>query len=149
MMNFTIGQLSKKSGVSIDTIRYYEKIGLLEKAKRTAGNYRHYSEKILSELLFLKHCRELGITLQDIQKLKELSTHPNQTCIEVDHLIDHYLNEVSQKIQNLEHLKQDFIQLKQQCSQHRTIEQCGILKGLHQPLECDLTLHQHKKASQL
>lgn len=51
-MNFTIGQLSKKSGVSIDTIRYYEKIGLLEKAKRTAGNYRHYSEEILSELLF-------------------------------------------------------------------------------------------------
>ena len=98
-MNFTIGQLSKKSGVSIDTIRYYEKIGLLEKAKRTAGYYRHYSEVILSELLFLKHCRELGITLQDIQKLKELSTHPNQTCIEVDHFIDHYLNEVSQKIQ--------------------------------------------------
>ena len=147
-MNFTIGQLSKKSGVSIDTIRYYEKIGLLEKAKRTAGNYRHYSEKILSELLFLKHCRELGITLQDIQKLKDLAQDPNQTCMEVDHLIDQYLAEVSQKIKNLEHLKQDLSHLKQQCSQHRTIEQCGILKELHQPLECGHESHQYQKAPQ-
>ena len=54
MINLTIGQLAKETGVSVDTIRYYEKIGLLEKAKRTAGNYRHYSEEILSELLFLK-----------------------------------------------------------------------------------------------
>jgi len=148
MINFTIGQLAKKSGVSVDTIRYYEKIGLLEKANRTAGNYRYYCVQMLSELLFLKHCRELGITLQDIQKLKVLSTNPAQTCMEVDHLIDQYLVEVSQKIKNLEHLKQDLTHLKQQCSQHRTIEQCGILKELHQPLECGHEAHQHKKAPQ-
>lgn len=148
MINLTIGQLAKKTGVSVDTIRYYEKIGLLEKAKRTAGNYRHYSEQMLSELLFLKHCRELGITLQDIQKLKDMSENPNQTCMEVDHLIDQYLAEVSQKIKNLEHLKQDLTHLKQQCSQHRTIEQCGILKELHQPLECEHESHQNKKAPQ-
>mgnify|MGYP006149205081 CR=1 FL=1 len=148
MINFTIGQLAKKSGVSVDTIRYYEKIGLLEKVQRTSGNYRYYSAQMLSELLFLKHCRELGITLQDIQKLKALSTNPAQTCMEVDHLIDQYLAEVSQKIKNLEHLKQDLTHLKQQCSQHRTIEQCGILKELHQPLECGHEAHQHKKAPQ-
>ena len=62
MINLTIGQLAKETGVSVDTIRYYEKIGLLEKAKRSAGNYRYYSEQMLSELLFLKHCRELGIS---------------------------------------------------------------------------------------
>ncbi|WP_038342196.1 MerR family transcriptional regulator [Acinetobacter sp. A47] len=148
MMNFTIGQLAKKTGVSVDTIRYYEKIGLLEKAGRTAGNYRHYSEQMLSELLFLKHCRELGITLQDIQRLKQLAANPKQTCMQVDHLIDQYLAEVSQKIKNLEHLKQDLTHLKQQCSQHRTIEQCGILKELHQPLDCAHESHQHKKAPQ-
>ncbi|ENX12711.1 hypothetical protein F895_03091 [Acinetobacter sp. CIP 64.2] len=148
MISFSIGQLAKKSGVSVDTIRYYEKIGLLDKPKRTAGNYRHYSEQMLSELLFLKHCRELGITLQDIQKLKDLSTNPNQTCTQVDLLIDQYLAEVSQKIRNLEHLHQDLLHLKQQCSQHRTIEQCGILKELHQPLECEHAAHQHKKAPQ-
>ncbi len=148
MISFSIGQLAKKSGVSVDTIRYYEKIGVLDKAQRTAGNYRHYSEQMLSELLFLKHCRELGITIQDIQKLKGLAQDPNQTCMEVDHLIDQYLAEVSQKIRNLEHLKQDLSHLKQQCSQHRTIEQCGILKELHQPLECKHESHQHKKAPQ-
>jgi len=148
MISFSIGQLAKKSGVSVDTIRYYEKIGLLDKAQRTAGNYRHYSEQMLSELLFLKHCRELGITIQDIQKLKGLAEDPSQTCMDVDHLIDQYLAEVSQKIKNLEHLKQDLSHLKQQCSQHRTIEQCGILKELHQPLECKHESHQHKKAPQ-
>lgn len=148
MINLTIGQLAKETGVSVDTIRYYEKIGLLEKAKRSAGNYRYYSAQMLSELLFLKHCRELGITLHDIQKLKELSAKPDQTCMEVDHLIDQYLNEVSQKIKNLEHLKQDLYHLKQQCSQHRTIQQCGILKELHQPLECEHESHQHKKVPQ-
>jgi DNA-binding transcriptional MerR regulator len=86
--------------------------------------------------------------LQDIQKLKALSTNPAQTCMEVDYLIDQYLAEVSQKIKNLEHLKQDLTHLKQQCSQHRTIEQCGILKELHQPLECGHEAHQHKKAPQ-
>ena len=148
MISFSIGQLAKKSGVSVDTIRYYEKIGVLDKAQRTAGNYRHYSEQMLSELLFLKHCRELGITIQDIQKLKGLAQDPNQTCMEVDHLIDQYLAEVSQKIRNLEHLKQDLSHLKQQCSQHRTIEQCGILKELHQPLECGHESHQYQKAPQ-
>ncbi|HBO71516.1 MAG TPA: MerR family transcriptional regulator [Acinetobacter sp.] len=145
MINFTIGQLAKKSGVSVDTIRYYEKIGLLEKAKRTEGNYRYYSEQMLSELLFLKHCRELGITLQDIQKLKDLAENPSQTCIEVDQLVDQYLKDVAQKIKNLQHLQQDLTHLKQQCSQHRTIEQCGILKELHQPHECEHESHQKKK----
>ena len=90
----------------------------------------------------------MGITLQDIQKLKDLAQDPNQTCMEVDHLIDQYLAEVSQKIKNLEHLKQDLSHLKQQCSQHRTIEQCGILKELHQPLECGHESHQYQKAPQ-
>lgn len=148
MINFTIGQLAKKSGVTVDTIRYYEKIGLLAKAKRTTGNYRHYSEQMLSELLFLKHCRELGITLQDIQRLKTLAEHPDQICSEVDYLIDQYLSDVSQKISNLEHLKQDLVHLKQQCSQHRTIQQCGILKELQQPSACEHESHQHKKAPQ-
>lgn len=148
MINFTIGQLAKKSGVSVDTIRYYEKIRLLEKAKRTEGNYRYYSEQMLSELLFLKHCRELGITLQDIQKLKDLAENPSQTCIEVDQLVDQYLKDVAQKIKNLQHLQHDLTHLKQQCSQHRTIEQCGILKELHQPHECEHESHQQKKAPQ-
>ena len=117
MINLSIGQLAKQSGISVDTIRYYEKIGLLQTPKRTAGNYRYYSKPMLAELLFLKHCRELGITLQDIK--------------------------------NLEHLKQDLTHLKLQCSQHKTIEQCGILKELHQPLECEHESHQHKKAPPL
>ena len=149
MINLSIGQLAKQSGISVDTIRYYEKIGLLQTPKRTAGNYRYYSKPMLAELLFLKHCRELGITLQDIQKLKDLSTGPTQTCIAVDQLIDQYLVDVSERIKNLEHLKQDLTHLKLQCSQHKTIEQCGILKELHQPLECEHESHQHKKAPPL
>lgn len=146
MMNFSIGQLAKKSALTVDSIRYYEKIGLLDKPQRTAANYRYYSEQQLADLLFVKHCRELGITIQDIQKLKQLAANPQQTCMQVDDLIDQYLADVSQKIKNLKHLQQDLSHLKQQCSQHRTIEQCGILKELQQPLECEHAAHQHKKA---
>ena len=101
MMNFSIGQLAKKSALTVDSIRYYEKIGLLDKPQRTAANYRYYSEQQLADLLFVKHCRELGITIQDIQKLKQLAANPQQTCMQVDDLIDQYLADVSQKIKNL------------------------------------------------
>ncbi len=130
LMSFSIGQLSKKADIPIDTIRYYEKVGVLDRIQRSENNYRVYTEQTLADLLFIKHCRELDISLIDIKTLKEMKTQPKQACTEIDNLVDKYLKEVSEKIERLLLLKESLIDLKQHCSTNRTVDECGILKEL-------------------
>ncbi|MDX8252198.1 MerR family transcriptional regulator [Acinetobacter pittii] len=129
-MSLSIGQLSKKAGIPIDTIRYYEKVGVLDRIQRSENNYRVYPEQTLADLLFIKHCRELDISLNDIKTLKEMKAQPKQACTEVDNLVNKYLIEVSEKIERLLLLKESLIDLKQHCSTNRTVDECGILKEL-------------------
>jgi DNA-binding transcriptional MerR regulator len=133
-MSFSIGQLSKKADIPIDTIRYYEKVGVLDRIQRSENNYRVYTEKTLADLLFIKHCRELNISLSDIKTLKEMKTQPKQACTEIDNLVDKYLKEVSEKIERLLLLKESLIDLKQHCSTNRTVDECGILRELQNSL---------------
>lgn len=130
LMSLSIGQLSKKAGIPIDTIRYYEKVGVLDRIQRLENNYRVYTEQTLADLLFIKHCRELDISLNDIKTLKEMKAQPKQACTEVDNLVNKYLIEVSEKIERLLLLKESLIDLKQHCSTNRTVDECGILKEL-------------------
>ena len=129
-MSLSIGQLSKKAGIPIDTIRYYEKVGVLDRIQRSENNYRVYTKQTLADLLFIKHCRELDISLNDIKTLKEMKAQPKQACTEVDNLVNKYLIEVSEKIERLLLLKESLIDLKQHCSTNRTVDECGILKEL-------------------
>lgn len=133
-MSLSIGQLSKKSDVPIDTIRYYEKVGVLDRIQRSENNYRIYTDQTLADLLFIKHCRELDISLNDIKTLKQMKAQPKQTCTEVDNLVNKYLIEVSEKIERLLLLKETLIDLKQHCSTDRTVDECGILKELQNNL---------------
>ncbi|GEA67052.1 MerR family transcriptional regulator [Acinetobacter pittii] len=134
LMSFSIGQLSKKADIPIDTIRYYEKVGVLDRIQRSENNYRVYTEQTLADLLFIKHCRELNISLSDIKTLKEMKTQPKQACTEIDNLVDKYLKEVSEKIERLLLLKESLIDLKQHCSTNRTVDECGILRELQNSL---------------
>ncbi len=124
----------KKADIPIDTIRYYEKVGVLDRIQRSENNYRVYTEKTLADLLFIKHCRELNISLSDIKTLKEMKTQPKQACTEIDNLVDKYLKEVSEKIERLLLLKESLIDLKQHCSTNRTVDECGILRELQNSL---------------
>ena len=83
-----IGELSKKSGCSIQTIRYYEREGLLLNPNRSEGNFRLYDSKALKQLEFVKHCRSLDISLNDIKRLIELKNKPEESCSSVNALID-------------------------------------------------------------
>lgn len=73
----------KKADVPIDTIRYYEKVGVLDRIQRSENNYRVYTDQTLADLLFIKHCRELDISLSDIKTLKEMKAQPKRACTEV------------------------------------------------------------------
>ena len=125
-----IGQLSKVSGCSIQTIRYYEKEGLLNLPSRSEGNFRLYDDKALKELEFVKHCRSLDIPLADIKTLLELKNKPEESCSSINNLIANQLELVNQRIKELKALKSELQIMKKACSSDNTVEKCGIMRTL-------------------
>ncbi|WP_370978585.1 Cd(II)/Pb(II)-responsive transcriptional regulator [Agaribacterium sp. ZY112] len=128
-----IGKLSKSSGCSIQTIRYYEKVGLIAASSRTEGNFRLYDNHTLEKLQFIKHCRSLDLTLKEIKQLNELKSSPESGCEEVNYMIDHHLNLVESRIEELKKLHLDLSTLRHRCTSSKKVGQCGILEGLAPP----------------
>jgi len=126
-----IGELSKTTGCSIQTIRYYEKEGLLSTPERTEGNYRLYGERALKELEFIKHCRSLDIPLTDVKRLMELKNKPEESCASVNKLIAQQLALVNNRMRELKALKAELQQMASLCTTENTIEACGIIKSLY------------------
>ena len=126
-----IGQLAKVSGCSIQTIRYYEKEGLLNPPSRSEGNFRLYDAKALKELEFVKHCRSLDIPLSDVKTLVELKNKPEESCSTVNNLISNQLTLVNKRIKEMKALKSELQIMEKACSTDNTVEQCGIMKTLH------------------
>ena len=125
-----IGELSKTTGCSIQTIRYYEKEGLLSTPERTEGNYRLYGERALKELEFIKHCRSLDIPLTDVKRLMELKNKPEESCASVNKPIAQQLALVNNRMRELKALKAELQQMASLCTTENTIEACGIIKSL-------------------
>lgn len=125
-----IGQLAKVSGCSIQTIRFYEKEGLLNPPSRSEGNFRLYDEKSLKELEFVKHCRSLDIPLSDVKTLVELKNKPEESCSSVNNLISNQLALVNKRIKEMKALKSELQIMEKACSKGNTVEQCGIMKSL-------------------
>jgi Cd(II)/Pb(II)-responsive transcriptional regulator len=125
-----IGQLANVSGCSIQTIRYYEKEGLLHPPSRSEGNFRLFDDRALKELEFVKHCRSLDIPLSDIKTLLDLKKKPEESCSSINNLIANQLDLVNQRIKELKALKSELQIMKKACSTYNTIEQCGIMKSL-------------------
>lgn len=125
-----IGQLSQVSGCSIQTIRYYEKEGLLKAPSRSEGNFRLYGDSAQKELEFIKHCRSLGIPLADIKTLQELKSRPEESCSSINNLIANQLELVNQRIKELKTLKKELQLMKKACLTDNTVERCGIIKSL-------------------
>nr|WP_136252189.1 Cd(II)/Pb(II)-responsive transcriptional regulator [Ningiella ruwaisensis] len=125
-----IGELAKRSGCSIQTIRFYERKGLLSKPKRTEANYRSYDKTLLDELIFIKQCRSLDISLKEIKSLIHNKNNPEQSCSSVNKLIDEHICQVNEKIEELLNLKSTLEQMAQSCDADKTIKECGILNEL-------------------
>ncbi|MEW6990028.1 Cd(II)/Pb(II)-responsive transcriptional regulator [Colwelliaceae bacterium 6441] len=125
-----IGKLSKVSGCSIQTIRYYEKENLLSNPNRSEGNFRLYDNNSLKELEFVKHCRSLDIPLSDIKRLIELKQSPEESCSSVNALIDDQLKLVNQRMIELKSLKKELQKMASSCSSDNSIDQCGIIRSL-------------------
>ncbi|MDI9244493.1 Cd(II)/Pb(II)-responsive transcriptional regulator [Marinobacter sp. CHS3-4] len=125
-----IGEISKHTGISVETIRYYEKIGLMPAPEREASGYRSYRPHHLDRLLFIRRCRNLDMAQDEIRELIRLADQPDADCSQVDELLAHHLTHVRQRLEELTRLEETLTELQTACSQGRTVSECGILGGL-------------------
>lgn len=125
----SIGQLGRATGTAVETVRYYEKIGLLAPASRTAGNYRSYGRPEVDRLSFIRRARNLGFSLDQVRTLLGLADDCDRPCGEVDQLTRTQLEQVERKIRDLEALRLELSGLIRQCQQGTNAE-CRILEAL-------------------
>ena len=95
---YSIGELSRRTQVKVPTIRYYEKMGLLDAPERTEGNQRRYDAVGLQRLSFIRHARDLGFSIEAISELIELQLHPDRSCQAASEIANSQLSEVRSKI---------------------------------------------------
>jgi Cd(II)/Pb(II)-responsive transcriptional regulator len=125
-----IGELAVVSSTPVETIRYYEREGLLPAPARTSGNFRVYEAVHLDRLQFIRHCRGLDMSLDEVRVLLRFRDAPSDDCGDVNTLLDEHIGHVSRRIKELRTLEKQLKELRQQCPAAHTADQCGILAGL-------------------
>ncbi|QIG78564.1 MerR family transcriptional regulator [Stakelama tenebrarum] len=128
-MALTIGELGKATDTKVETIRYYERISLLPKPLRTAGNYRAYGETELGRLSFIRRARDLGFPLDQVRALLSLSDDRTRDCATVDALARDHLAEVERKIADLTALRRELAEVIGSC-RGGTVADCRIIEAL-------------------
>ena len=125
-----IGEIASLTACSVQTIRFYEKEGLVKSLRRSEGNFRLYNEAAVEQLNFVRHCRSLDLSLPEIRQLIDLRSSPDSRCAEVNQMIDRHIVQVDKRIQELDVLMRQLVELRSHCASDRTVEQCGILNDL-------------------
>lgn len=123
-----IGELAKAAKTQVETVRYYEREGLLPEPARTESNYRAYGEQHLRRLTFIRSCRSLDMTLDEIRALLRFKEDPAAHCVAVNELIDEHVEHVAERIRELERLQAELRDLRSQCDAAGAT--CGILQTL-------------------
>jgi Cu(I)-responsive transcriptional regulator len=125
----SIGALARATGTKVETIRWYESVGLLPAPGRTAGNYRAYDAAHLNRLSFVRRARDLGFSLDQIRALLDLAEQRERSCEAVDAIAREHLEEVERKIADLQALRRELDSLIGQC-RHGSVAECGIIEAL-------------------
>ena len=126
---FSIGELSRATGVKVPTIRFYEQMGLLDAPERSHGNQRRYEKKGLERLAFIKHARDLGMNIEAIRKLIRLSAHPDQPCDDADRIAKEQLEAVRGRIARLKRLETELERIASGCEADH-IGDCYVIRAL-------------------
>lgn len=129
-----IGELSRQTGVPVETIRYFEKIGLMPDPDRGENGYRSYREEHLDRLLFIRRCRNLDMAQDEIRELIRLAEKPTADCSDVNALLARHLSHVRARLRELTSLEQILVNLQNACSDPGTIRECGILGSLSEEM---------------
>jgi Cu(I)-responsive transcriptional regulator len=126
---FAIGELGRRTDTKVETVRYYERIGLLAAPARTAGNYRAYGPEHLTRLSFIRRARDLGFSLDQVRALLDLSDDRDRPCDAVDVIAKEHLAEVERKIADLSALRRELGAMIDQC-RCGTVAECRIIEAL-------------------
>ena len=125
-----IKTLARQTGVDVETIRYYEKQGLLPVPARLDNGYRNYSDTHLERLAFIRHCRALEMSLSQVAVLLGFVDQPGEDCEDVNLLVDQQLAKVRARLQSMKALEKQLLQLRARCTEERGAHACGILTEL-------------------
>ena len=137
----TIGEISKRTGVKVPTIRYYEQRGLIASTERSAGNQRRFDKLALSRLKFIHHARQLGFSLPAIKNLLSLQDDPDRSCAEAREIAQNHLTHIQVKITQLQALEKELTRISNGCSGKGKIGECYVLSSLADHGACLSTSH--------
>lgn len=126
---YSIGDLSRRTGVKVPTIRYYEQMGLISAPDRTDGNQRRYEKAELERLTFIRHARDLGFPIEAIRELLSLGRHPDEPCDRADEIAREQLEEVRDKIARLRKLESELDRIASR-HDHHTVGDCYVIRAL-------------------
>lgn len=127
-----IGELAGLSATPVETIRYYEREGLLPAPGRSLGNFRIYEAGHLERLQFIRYCRSLDMSLDEVRVLLKFQDAPEENCGEVNALLDEHIGHVARRVRELRALERQLRQLRRRCASARPAQECGVLSGLQQ-----------------
>ncbi len=130
MKYLTIGKLAKSAGINIETVRYYERIGIMPEPKRRESGYRQYSQEDVSRLKFILHAKELGFSLKEIRELLELRVDPETNCEEVRQQAETKITDIERKIADLKRIRTALMNLATACKERKQTDECPILEAL-------------------
>jgi MerR family mercuric resistance operon transcriptional regulator len=130
VVGLTIGKVARSAGLAIDTVRYYEREGLLQKPARTPSGYRQYSSDAVKRLQFIRQAKELGFTLSEIRELLALKVAPGKSCADVRSRAEAKIANVEQRIEQLNRMKRALTKLAAACSGRGPTSECPILEAL-------------------
>lgn len=130
MKSMTIGQLAKRAEVGVETVRFYERQGLLEEPTRRASGYRQYDESVVNRLRFIRSAKELGFTLNEIKDLLSIRLDPATTCADVKQRAENKIENIEQKIRTLQRMKRALVKVTKSCSGKGPTSDCPILDSI-------------------
>ncbi|WP_425404668.1 MerR family transcriptional regulator [Hwanghaeella sp.] len=145
-LDLTIGRVADAADCKVQTIRYYEQIGLVPTPPRTAGNQRRYSQADVDRLLFIRHARGLGFPLEAVRDLLSLSDRPDHSCRAADKIARAQLANVEHRIRRLASLKLELERMITQCSGGQ-ISDCRVIEALSDHSRCAAEDHEDPTAS--
>lgn len=128
-MNFSIGELARRTNVKVPTIRYYEQVGLLPEPPRTQGEQRRYDASHAARLNFIRHSRELGFEMEAIRELLNMSAQPDRSCVDVDALARRHIAQIDRRIAHLTSLRAELQHTVDECGRGRICE-CRVIETL-------------------
>lgn len=130
MTMLSIGQVAKQTGITVETVRFYEKQGLIDAPRRSQSGYRQYPQDTIKRVRFIQNAKEVGFTLKDIAELLALRQEPGTSCADIQQRATLKIDEVDQKIRDLNRIRNALARMITKCSETGGLSQCPILEEL-------------------